>query len=412
MRRPDPSGGARRVLFVVNDPRFFVTHRLGLAQGIREAGYDVHVAVPDERNDLATIQAAGFAVHRVSIDRQGLNPFSDLRTIFELQRLYRRVRPTIVHHVTIKPVLYGSIAARLAGVPCVVNAISGLGSLFAEGSRLAAVRSTLARMAYRMLLSHPRVHVIFQNEDDREVFVRGHIVAARDTTLIFGSGVDLAAFAPEIVPEEPPIVLLPSRFLKQKGIREFAEAARKLKNEGISARFVLVGDAAENRDAIARADLERWCAEGVIENWGWTNDMAGVVARSSIVCLPSYYREGIPKALIDGSAGGRPLVTTNMPGCRDVVAPGVNGLLIPPRDVDALAAALRTLLLDPAARARMGREARRIAEARYALRSVVDATIGVYRSLEAQLQVSADAGDASSSHLPTDRTTTAPMSTR
>lgn len=383
MRLPDSGREPRTVLFVVNDPRFFITHRMGLARGVRASGYDVHVAIPDRRNDVATIEAAGFPVHRVPIDSQGLNPLADFQTVFELWRLYRRLRPSIVHHVTIKPVLYGSLAARLANVPSVVNAISGLGLMFAAGTRFASLRAAMVCVAYRLFLSHPNTRVIFQNEQDRVVFVRARIVPVEHTALIVGSGVELGAFAPHAVPDDPPIVVLPARFLRQKGIREFAEAAGILRAEGMAARFVLVGDFAGNRDAVSQSDLDRWCAAGVIENWGWTDNMPSVIARSSIVCLPSYYREGVPKALIDGCAGGRPLVTTDMPGCRDVVADGLNGYLIPPRDVPALVTALRRLLLDPAARGRMGKNAREIAEARYALESVIDATLRCYHALDA-----------------------------
>jgi glycosyltransferase involved in cell wall biosynthesis len=381
MRPPEASSCRRIVLFVVNDPRFFVTHRLELARGIRRAGYDVHVAVPDEHNAPEIIRGAGFVVHLVPIDRQGLNPLADLRTIGSLIGLYRSLRPTIVHHVTVKPVLYGSLAARLTGVPCVVNAISGLGTLFSDGGAVAATRSAAIRRMYKIFIQHPNSRTVFQNQEDRAVFMKARIVRFETTVLIFGSGVDLTEFHPEVASDEPPIVILPARFLKQKGIREFAAAARILQAEGISARFALVGDTAENRDAVPRSDLDAWRAEGVIEDWGWTDDMPGTVARSSIVCLPSYYREGIPKALIDGSAGGRALVTTDMPGCRDVVENGVNGLIVQPRDVGSLVDALRTLLLDPPLRTRMGRKAREVAETRYGLERVVDATLNCYESL-------------------------------
>lgn len=366
-----------RVLFVVNDPRFFLTHRLALALGIRDAGYDVHVATPEEPASEA-LRATGLPYHPVPLERQGTNPLADLRTIAGLTALYRRLRPHVVHQVTVKPVLYGTIAARLAGTPAVVNAIAGLGQLFSDGDRLTRLRTAAVARAYRLALGHPNARTIFQTEEDRDRFVELGVVTPQRAALIRGSGTDLDAIVPTPEPAGTPIVVLVARLLRQKGIAEFAEAARELRRQGVAARFALVGDRADNRDAVPEEDLARWSAEGTLEQWGWRTDMGEVFAQAAIACLPTYYPEGVPKALIDAAAAGRPIVASDTPGCRAVVRPGENGLLVPPRDARALADALRSLLVDASARARMGEAGRRIAEDRFSVRAVVRATLGVY----------------------------------
>jgi glycosyltransferase involved in cell wall biosynthesis len=375
-----------KILFVVNDARFFVTHRLALARGIRQAGYSVEVAAPTKGFSQAAqaIQDQGFQLHSIRIERQGINPFSDLLAILQLVRLYRKAQPDIVHHVTVKPVVYGSIAARVARIPSVVNAISGLGRLFSEGSIWTRLRVSIVRKGYALALRHPNTVSVFQNEGDLAAFVRAHIVPESCTALVPGSGTELERFAPMREPESPPIVALVSRILRQKGVREFILAARRLRLDGTDARFVIVGDTAGNRDAVPAAELDAARREGIVEFWGWSDDMPDVMARASIVCLPSYH-EGLPKALIDAAAAGRPIVATDIAGCRAVVVNGENGLLVAPRDHVALAAALLVLLRDTGLRLKMGRAGRRIAEARFDVALVVKETLAVYSNLEDRL---------------------------
>jgi glycosyltransferase involved in cell wall biosynthesis len=368
------------VLLVVNDARFFVTHRLPLAVGIRDAGYDVQVAAPALGDSATAIRHAGFVLHHVPIDRQGINPLNDIHALASLVRLYAQLKPQLVHHVTVKPILYGSLAARMTGVPTVVNAISGLGILFAQEGLASRLRSLAVRSAYRIAMRNHNMRAIFQNEHDRSTFLRARIVNEKQAVLIPGSGVSVSSFRPDAEPEEPPIVILPARLLRRKGVREYVQAARILKAEGVNARFVLVGDQAQNRDAIPASDLRTWEKEKTVELWGWLEDMPSLVVRASIVCLPSY-SEGIPKALLDACAGARPIVTTNTPGCNDVVINGFNGLLVPPRDAKSLATALGTLLRDPELRRRLGRNGRVLAEEKFDVELVIRATLAAYTSL-------------------------------
>lgn len=371
----------RTILYVVNVSWYFVSHRLAVACAARDAGYRVHVAATDGGH-VDRLEAEGFRFHPLRIARSSARVDRELATLRALLRLYRAVRPDLVHHVTIKPVLYGGIAARVARVPAVVSAVPGLGYVFVAGDRGAALMRALARSAYRIALGHPNTAVIFQNPDDRDLFLRAGLVDATRAALIRGSGVDLDAFRPAPEPDGDALVVLASRMLWAKGVGEFVEAARRLRGEGVRARFALVGDSDPgNPTAVPRERLEAWADARVIEWWGHRTDMPGVLARSHIVCLPTAYGEGVPKVLIEAAACGRAIVTTDSPGCREIVHHEENGLLVPPRDPVALAAALRALIEAPDRRRAMGERGRRIAEEGFALRHVVDATLSIYHRL-------------------------------
>lgn len=370
-----------KLIFVVNDASFFLSHRLPLALAARRAGYEVHVATPPHAAAVAQIRLHGFVFHPLPLVRCGMRPWQELRTLMALLRLYRRVRPDIVHHVTVKPVIYGGIAARLAAVPAVVSAVPGLGYLFIAAGPVAALRRAAAILLYRFALRHPGGRVILQNPDDLAMLLQSKVVKPERITLIRGSGVDLADYRPE--PEAPglPMVVLAARMLRDKGIEEFVAAAQRLRAEGMAARFVLVGGADPgNPSAIPPRRLQAWADAGLVEWWGHREDMAAVFAQAHIVCLPSY-REGLPKVLLEAAACGRAVVTTDVPGCREAVTHGDNGLLVPARDVAGLAQALRMLLEDADLRKRMGRRGRARAEAEFGVERVVNATLALYRDL-------------------------------
>jgi glycosyltransferase involved in cell wall biosynthesis len=302
--------------------------------------------------------------------------------LLALFRLYRGLKPDLVHHITHKPVLYGSLAARLVGVPAVVNAISGLGYAFvAEGWR-ADRRRQLMMTLYRMALRHPRMRVIFQNREDVALFEAAGVVRADQVVLIPGSGVDLSRFKPSPEPEGTPVVVLPARMLWDKGVGDFVAAARLLRQRGVVFRALLAGESDPgNPRSIPRDQLAGWAAEGAVEWDGYRDDMARVLADCHVVCLPSSYREGVPKALLEAAAAGRPIVTTDVPGCRDVVTPGENGLLVPPRNPAALAEALEMLIASPALRVRFGSRGRARAERDFGDAAVVTTTLRVYHAL-------------------------------
>lgn len=377
-RRPEPKRPL--LLFTVNDAGFFLSHRLPIAQAAAAAGYDVQVATAPGPA-VARVLAEGFTHHAVPLSRRGLNPFSELRTLAALTALYRRLKPDLIHHVTIKPVLIGSIAARLARSPAVVSAVSGLGYVFITPGWPARVLRAVIRAGYRLALRRPGTRVIFQNPDDRREFLDQKLIDPKAAVLIKGSGVDTVQFDVQPEREGVPLIVLPSRMLWDKGVGEFVKAARSLRAQGIEARFALVGDSDPgNPTAIPETRLRAWQDKGEVEWWGHRGDMPAVLAQAHIVCLPSY-REGLPKSLIEAAACGRAIVACDVPGCREIARHNENALLVPPRDPVALAEALRKLIADPQLRQRMGQRGRSMVEAEFSLERVVAETLATYAAL-------------------------------
>ena len=370
-----------RLLFVVNDSNFFLSHRLPLAIGALAEGYEVHLAAfPNGRLDR--LRARGIRFHSLTVDRTGLRPDRDLRLFLQLSRIVRAVKPDLMHCVTIKPVIFGGLAARLLGVPACVTALSGLGQLFESRRMSLRLARAAALPLCRLALGHRNGRTVFQNAHDRRAFVKAGLVAADRTVLVPGSGVDPAVFRVEAEPAGVPLILLPARMLWAKGVLEFVEAARVIKAAGVEARFVLAGAApAHNRSAVPETMLWEWEEEGTIEWLGHCDDMPALYASSSIVCLPSFYHEGVPKSLIEAAACGRPIITTSTPGCSHICRHDENGLLVPPRDIAALTAAIMRLLSDPVLRRRMGVRGRHIVQVEFQLDLVVNATLAIYREL-------------------------------
>jgi glycosyltransferase involved in cell wall biosynthesis len=275
-----------------------------------------------------------------------------------------------------KPVLYGTLAARLCGVRHIVNALAGMGWILASGTRLARIMKWGVLSFFRVIL--PRTSVIVQNRDDAEL-IRG--LGCHQVHLIRGAGVDVAASEVSFEPPGPCVVLLAARMLWDKGVGEYVEAARILRTRGVSVRMLLIGDPDESNPAsIPRDALRAWHDSGVIEWLGHRDDVPELLRRSHIVCLPSYYREGIPKFVLEGLAAGLPVVTTDAPGCRETVDDGVNGLLVPPRDALALADALDRLISDAGLRQSMGRASRSLAMSEFSSERIIAETLVVYAS--------------------------------
>ncbi len=383
--RPAPAGPSarRRLLFVVNDLGFFLSHRLPVAEAAAAEGWEVHVAAPaDPADNRARLRAAGHHFHALPLHRHGTNPVSEAASLSATYRLFRRLRPDLVHLVTVKPVIYGGVAARLARVPAVVSAISGLGYVFSSSGIRARMIGRLVRPFYRFALGHPRQRVIFQNENDRAALAKLSPRLDARAAIIRGSGVDLDTFVPAPEPEGPVTVMLASRLLREKGIADFVTAARLLRAEGAGARFVVVGDApGGNPASIPAGQIEEWRAEGTVEFWGHRVDMPEVIRQAHLVVLPSFYREGLPKVLLEAAASGRPVVTTDWPGCRDAVEPEKTGLLVPPREPAMLANAIRDLVGDAEARRRMGLAGRALAERAFSARAVAQQHLEIYRGL-------------------------------
>jgi glycosyltransferase involved in cell wall biosynthesis len=371
-----------RIVFVDNSVDGFRRDRIQLVQAARDLGLEIHVAAPPGRLP-ADFRRDGFTFHPIPMTRKGTSLWKEPATVLALLRLYRNLRPSLVHHLRLKPVLYGSIAATLAGVPAVVNTLTGLGFVFTDQSEKTEPLRKWVEMGCRRAFRHRNLRVIFQNPDDRAVFIRKGILTGEQAAVIKGSGVDLSLYRPSPEPEGLPVVILASRMLWDKGVAQFVEAARILKSEGVQARFALAGDSdPDNPAAIPLEQLEVWKDTGDVEWWGLqeSQNMPAVLARSHIVCLPSY-REGIPRVLIEAAACGRPIVTTDAPGCRELVRPGENGMIVPSRDIGSLAQALRFLIENPEARVAMGNNNRQIAVQEFSQELVIAQFMSVYRDL-------------------------------
>ncbi len=370
----------RRLLFVDNSLDSFYAYRMPLAQAAKRAGFDVHVAAPTGRCE-ATILAEGLTFYALPMTRSGMNLYRELSCVRHLYRLYRSVKPDLIHHLRLKPVLYGGIAAYAARVPAEVSMPTGLGHVFTAETPKARLMRKVTLWGCRVAFRHRNLRVIFQNPDDMGVFLGAKTLRKDRCALIRGSGVDVSEFIMTPEPLGEPVVLLAARMLRDKGIVEFVEAARILRKSGSRARFVLVGDTDPgNPTAISASELKNWEAEGLIEWWGFRDDMRSVLSQANIVCLPSY-REGVPKVLIEAAAAGRAIVATDVPGCREIVRHGQNGLLVPARSAPALAESLSFLLENPYLRRRMARRGRHLAVADFSMDRVITETIAVYRNV-------------------------------
>jgi glycosyltransferase involved in cell wall biosynthesis len=372
-----------KLLYLVSEDWYFVSHRLPLAIAAKAAGFDVSVAtLVTGRGEM--IRDAGLRLIPINFARSGLHPLRERRSISELAALYIHEAPDLVHNVAVKPVIYGTRAARRAGVKGVVNALMGLGWAFSSDSPKARALRPFIKRALRRALSAPNTRTIVQNADDAALLIDQRLTPPASIRLIRGSGVDPDKYATGAPPSDtPPLIVFPARLLVDKGVEEFLRAAAILRKDGVVARFALVGEPdPANPASLSTERIEALACAADAELWGWREDMPSVLAEAAIVCLPSY-REGLPKALLEAAASARAIVATDVPGCREIVRPGVNGWLVPPRDASALAAALREAIARPALCARYGAAGRRLVERELSLDVVIRDTLAVYGELVA-----------------------------
>lgn len=377
------AAGLQRVLLFANTDWYLYNFRRSLALALREAGYDVLLVSPlgpyGEK-----LRALGLRWQPVPMDRRSLNPLREAALVWHLVRLLRRERPALVHGFTIKCAVYGSLAARLAGVPARVNAVAGMGYVFTSDDLKARVLRPMVRALMHLALDGPGARLVVQNPDDEALFRKAGFVAPERIRLIAGSGVDCSRFRARqdgAVRPQPMKVLLPARLLWDKGLAEFVAAARALRGQGRAIRFLLAGDPDPgNPAAVPEATVRSWVEDGTLEWLGHVDDMPGLFASVDMVVLPSY-REGLPKGLIEAAACALPLVTTDVPGCREVVRDHREGLLVPARDAAALATAIALLQDDPALASRLGAAARERALAEFDETIVIRRTLAVYREL-------------------------------
>lgn len=373
----------RRLLYVGNSADFFYHYRGTGARAALAAGYDVHVATPPGEH-VASIVEAGLVHHAIPLRRRAMGPVGELRTIRALRALYARLRPDVVEHMTIKPVLYGSVAARGLRPERVINWMAGLGFLFVDRGRLSGAVQRGVLAVYRAALALPGSHVVFENRDHRDVFVAAGAVPASRALVIEGAGVAMDRFVPTEPPTGAPVVMFAGRMIWDKGLRDFVSAVQLLRARGVAGRFVLVGGPDPGNPASAtEAQLRAWHDGGTVEWWGASATMADEYRKCALFCFPTAYAEGVPRVLIEAAASARPVVTTNMPGCREVVRDGENGFVVPVRSPAAVADAIAALLADPARAAAMGRRGRELVIERFSVQTIVAQTLALYDAVAA-----------------------------
>ncbi|MDM8553353.1 glycosyltransferase family 4 protein [Desulfococcaceae bacterium HSG7] len=348
----------------------FLTFRKALIQEMLTKNHDVIACAPDASTELQnTLLSMGMQYQHVTIERTGLNPIKDIQSILNLRAVFKKMKPDMVLGYTIKPVIYGSIAGKFARVPSNYAMITGLGYAFTGKNLKSRGVNTIVRALYRLSMKYNH-KIFFHNPDDLKYFESLKIITEKQGVGVNGSGVNIRSFTPVPFPETISFLLI-ARLIKDKGIQEYAEAARRLKQKYPHVTFRLVGwiDNA-NPASVSENELDLWVAKGIIEYLGKLSDVRPAIAASSVYVLPSYYREGTPLSILEALAMGRPVITTDASGCRETVQHGQNGVLVPVKDVPALAAAMEHFIRHPELIEPMGQRSRQIAVDKYDVRKV------------------------------------------
>jgi glycosyltransferase involved in cell wall biosynthesis len=369
---------SKKILLVSRCAWTLYNFRSGLMRALKGRGHIVMGGGAAGDGFEARVEELGVSFTGLPVDKRGINPWADLRLFWALYRWYTGQKPDIVHHFTSKPVIYGSVAARLAKVPRIVNTITGLGSVF-TGQKTTWLRR-LVELMYRFSMRFAHV-TFFQNQEDLHFFLSRGLVRAGRARLLPGSGIDCKRFVPEPRNGCPFTFLMVARLLKDKGVYQFVEAARLTKRRFPETRFQLLGGRdIRNPTVVPEADLLKWQSQQVVTWLGEVEDVRPVIARADVLVLPSHYREGVPRSLLEGAAMGKPLIATDSTGCREVVEHEVNGLLVPVKDAAALADAMAWMLENSEKRVLMGKAGRRKAEEEFDESIVLEQTLKVYEA--------------------------------
>ncbi len=367
-----------KIILFANTDWYLYNFRLGLAERIRKQGHQLLLISPPGPYSKK-LQDMGYKWIPVDLTRRGMNPFSEIRAINQLRRIIKRESPDIINNFTIKCVLYGSIAAKGIKAVHTVNSVTGLGFIFYSKNIFLKIIRPILFLFFRTAIKDTAL--IFQNEDDRDLFAGKGMIGSSPVFLIQGSGVDTKKFTPRHNNNLQPIVLLSARLIWSKGIKIYLDAARRFAQRGAKVKFTIAGRLDPgNPESLTEIDLEKIRGEGIIDLWGWREDMQNVYTQADIVCLPSF-GEGLPRSLMEAAACGRPLVATDVPGCRELVNNGSNGYLFTPDDLDDLVKKLDTLISDPKLRQRMGKNGRTLVEKQFSSNVIVNKTLQVYNQI-------------------------------
>lgn len=370
----------QKVLYVINNIDWFWSHRLPLAKGAVKAGYDVGIVVTGAASDAKLADHGLRGIELPAMDK-GLGPLTVAKAIWQIHQIIKAEQPDIVHVITVKYAFLAGLAAWFHPRVKIVHLIAGLGYLFSGQTLRSKILRALVHPLLRMALRRKKTEVIFQNPDDMAIMLQDGLADPAHSHLIRGSGVDIEEFAPrtDIPDSDPPIVVMPTRLVHDKGVSVFVNAARLLRDRGVAVQMHIAGGLTDyNPLAISEAEMEAMVADGAASWLGRVSDMPELLARATLVAYPSHYREGIPKVLLESCAMGKAIITTDHPGCREAVRDGYNGLLVPVKDAAALADAIERLLADSALRTKMGGHSRQRAEDEFAAELIVAQTLAVY----------------------------------
>ena len=369
----------KKILFICNVDWFYVSHRLPIGIEALNQGYEVHLAAQCTGEERFLIKR-GFKIHNLNFQRCQMSIYGSIVSLIKILKIIFYIKPDIIHAVTIKPVIFGGLASKIFGKSSFVASISGLGYIFTSKNIISKLVKFFVILAYKIALSNKSMMVIFQNKNDRNILKKICKIQDQKISLIEGSGVDLSFFKPNKNQKESNIILFASRLLKSKGIFEFIECAQKLKNKKY--QFLVAGKIDfENPDCISKEELFRFHNKGIIKYVGNVDNVKEIISDSKIVVLPSYYGEGLPKILIEAAACGKPIITTDHPGCRDAIIPDKTGYLIPVRNSIKLAESIKKIFDSPALCHSMGNEARKLALRKFDINKVVKKHISIYDSL-------------------------------
>jgi len=349
----------KHILFIVTEDWYFISHRLHMAVNAIEKGYKVTLLTKvSDHKDL--IESSGVRVVNWNINRSGLNIISEIKSIYSILALIKTINPDTVHAVAFKPIIYSSLISGMTNTKFRVLALGGLGFIFSSNAFLARLIRPLLIVVLRFLFKSPKIRLILQNQDDKNLLLEYKIIKSEKVVLIRGAGVNTNEYRPSALVNEPPVVILPARMLWDKGVSEFVDCAKKFKENGSKVRFCLVGSPdSHNPQSIPIKQLEDWVEKGIVEWWGQQDNMPNVYAQATIVCLPSY-REGLPKSLLEAASCGLPIVAFDVPGCREIVKDEFNGFLIPFKDIDAMYSSVLKLIEDTKLSNIMGKNGRQL----------------------------------------------------
>lgn len=372
----------KNLTYVVNVDWFFISHRLDIAKKAHSEGFLVNVITSfTDKNNIEKLQSLGFIVHDLKISRDGLHPFSELKTLIAIFRKLLAVRPDILHLISIKPILYAGISAKFLGIKKVVYSLPGMGHVFTSEKKRFKFIQNMTLFFYKLIMNGKSNKVIIQNNFDRDYLISKKIINKKKIIMIYGSGVDLNIFNSKNKIKTKNInIMMISRLLFEKGVIEYLTAAREIKSLYHDIEFSLIGDFDDNPGSLKIDDILPFTESGIVNFHGFKKDIHKVLAKASIIVLPSY-REGFPKVVMEASASGVPVITTNVPGCKDSIVNGETGMLVPPKDYQAIKDAISSFLEDRNKIEIMGYNARKHAEKYFDINKVINTHLQIYNNI-------------------------------